>query len=148
MHNIDGPAGEPLGVVDGPGVTGCQAVEDAADDHCGLVRQDRAVPLRRSPDPRGHVVRRDEGRVIGIDPGPAGRQLRGAVQQVGQGNRRALRGPGPLAFAQEPESADVAQVADGAVNAASLVKFASRLASVSTGCLSSMPTNDHVPEEM
>lgn len=30
----------------------------------------------------------------------------------------------------------------------SLVKFASRLASVRTGCLSSTPTRDHVPEEM
>ena len=112
-------AGEPFGVGDGPGVAGGEAVQDAADDRCRGARGRTAPVLRAAARMRsGMLSGGDEVGVVGVDDGPAGGQRRGGVEQFPEFGPVALSGPGALAFAEQPEAADVAQVADGAVHAA------------------------------
>ena len=76
---------EAFGVGDGPGVAGGEAVQDAPDDGCGVVRQDVAGVADGGADAFGHVVRGDEIGIVGVDLRAAGRQRRGGVEQCRRG---------------------------------------------------------------
>ena len=81
---------------------------------CGGVCPVRGAGLG---DAGRHVAGRQEPRVVGVDHGGEGRDLRRARPAGRAGRRQAGRRPGALALLQQPQAHDVAQVADRAVDA-------------------------------
>ena len=117
VDDLDGLPGEPLGLVDGLGERRREVVEDAPDD-LGRALRDPLARLAAGPhDAARHVARLEEGRVGQVDP-RARREGRGRVEEVLQVELTAAQVPPPDRLRQEPEPHDVAQVADGAVDAA------------------------------
>ena len=106
----------------------------------GSFGEDGAGVADGGADPFGHVVRGDEVRVVGVDLGPAGRQRGGGRQQFVQCRRVSLAAAQVRwhsLSSQSPPTLRRYRMVPSTPR--SLVKFASRLASVSTGCVSSTP---------
>ncbi len=100
-----------------------------------------APPSRRRPRRSArHVTRRQKDRLVRVDP-RAGRQGGGLADQILQvGPRHRADSRSAVSPEQEPQSHDVAQIPVVPSTPRSLVKFAARLSSVSTGAWSSTPT--------
>ena len=126
------------------GCRGCSGRAPARDVGAGC-------PSRRQAacDPRRHVARRQEGRVVGVEGRAAGGQLAG-------GDRAA-----PAGLSGVPASSQVRSDSWSSHRPITLrrkrirsstppsfVKFAARLASVRTAASSSTPTSDQVPQAM
>ena len=105
LHRGTGQIGRSM---DGAGVGGRQGVEDAA--HRGGLGE---RPARRVGDPLGHPSGWDEGGVVDVDAWAVAGQPCGSSEEVVE----IVPAPCALALLQQPETADVAQEPDAAVDA-------------------------------
>jgi hypothetical protein len=69
-------------------------------------------------DPLRHVAGREEHRVVGIEPRPTRREGGRRHEDLAEVHSKPTQVPGADRLGQQPQAHDVAQVTDGAVDAA------------------------------
>ncbi len=148
VDDVDGPPRQPSRVVDGARGRLGEAVQNGSDERGPTFRDREPCGSQPSRDPRRHVAGRQEGTVVGVEGQPATRQRGRGVEQRSEPFRLAHALPGRCDSWSSHRPVTLRRYRMVASTPPSLVKLASRLASVRIGARVSTPTRDHVPDEM
>jgi hypothetical protein len=148
VDGVDAAARQACCIADGGREGRGEAVEDAPNESLACGRGRLAGSLQRGLNPRRHVTGRQERRIVRVDGRTAGLEVRRADQEAFELPGFAASAHVRIDSCRSHSPITLRRKRTRPSTPRSLVKFAARLASVTTGPSSSTPTRPHVPHEI